>query len=170
MERIHEVNYYEGGAYTGIQNLPISHEPMNFDIHPAHWMRVRFQRKLSANPFFKFKTSWSSFDRWQIRLEAIEEIQKNPRQLRDDDFEPILNEKQIDMKIGMEIVSLSIRKLVKKIILVTPDSDLIPAINFGRTENMFIILVTGAYPSIRPELVVACDEHRRVNLPSLFRA
>lgn len=46
----------------------------------------------------------------------------------------------MDIKIGIDIASLSIKRLVEKIVLITGDSDFIPAIKLARTEGAQVVL------------------------------
>lgn len=51
-----------------------------------------------------------------------------------------IKQKRVDMKIGLDIASLSIKKQVEKIILITGDSDFVPAIKMARREGIIIQL------------------------------
>ena len=44
------------------------------------------------------------------------------------------------MRIGMDIASLTLKKLVQVIVLVTGDSDFIPAMKFARREGTQLFL------------------------------
>jgi uncharacterized LabA/DUF88 family protein len=45
------------------------------------------------------------------------------------------------MRIGMDIAALALKKQVQVIVLVTGDSDLIPAMKFARREGVQMVLV-----------------------------
>lgn len=49
-------------------------------------------------------------------------------------------QKEVDMKIGLDIASLAFKKLVEKIVLVAGDSDFVPASKFARREGIEFIL------------------------------
>lgn len=46
------------------------------------------------------------------------------------------------MRIGLDIASLTLKKQVQLIVLVTADSDFVPAMKFARREGAQLVLVT----------------------------
>jgi uncharacterized LabA/DUF88 family protein len=60
--------------------------------------------------------------------------------LTDDDFSYDLRQKGVDMKIGLDIASLSYKKLVDQIVLVAGDSDFVPAAKLARREGIDVVL------------------------------
>ncbi|WP_438729602.1 NYN domain-containing protein [Parasphingorhabdus sp. DH2-15] len=51
-----------------------------------------------------------------------------------------LRQKGVDMRIGLDIASLTLKKLVKTIVLVAGDSDFVPAAKLARREGIQFIL------------------------------
>lgn len=60
--------------------------------------------------------------------------------LTDTDFELNLRQKGVDMKIGIDIASLAYKKLVDQIVLISGDSDFVPAAKLARREGIDFIL------------------------------
>jgi uncharacterized protein (TIGR00288 family) len=58
------------------------------------------------------------------------------------DFEPDIRQKGVDMRIGLDIASLTLKHQVGVIVLVTADSDFVPAMKFARREGAQLFLVT----------------------------
>ncbi|WEK55324.1 MAG: NYN domain-containing protein [Candidatus Cohnella colombiensis] len=56
------------------------------------------------------------------------------------DFEPNFEQKEVDIKIGLDVAWLSSKSIVDKIILVTGDTDLVPAMKFARREGVQVII------------------------------
>jgi uncharacterized protein (TIGR00288 family) len=56
------------------------------------------------------------------------------------DFEPEIRQKGVDMRIGLDIASLTLKHHVQTIVLVTADSDFIPAMKFARREGAQLFL------------------------------
>lgn len=65
-------------------------------------------------------------------------------------------QKGVDMKIGLDIASLSYKRLVDQIILIAGDSDFVPAAKLARREGMDFIL-DPMWASIRPNLFEHID-------------
>lgn len=60
--------------------------------------------------------------------------------LRDEHFELTLRQKGVDMKIGMDIASLSYKHQVDQIVLIAGDSDFVPAAKLARREGLDFVL------------------------------
>jgi uncharacterized LabA/DUF88 family protein len=58
----------------------------------------------------------------------------------DDDFEYSAIQKGVDMRIGLDIASLSLKHQVDQIVLVAGDSDFVPAAKLARREGIDFIL------------------------------
>lgn len=53
---------------------------------------------------------------------------------------PVFQQKGVDIKIGIDIIHLAYRKLVDQIILITGDSDFVPAAKMARVEGVDVVL------------------------------
>lgn len=60
--------------------------------------------------------------------------------LTEGDFEFNAQQKGVDMRIGIDIVSLALKRLVDQIILIAGDSDFVPAAKLARREGIDFIL------------------------------
>lgn len=77
-------------------------------------------------------------------------------QLDMEDIELNLEQKGVDMRIGIDISSLAIRRQVDQIILISGDSDFVPAAKHARREGVdFILAPMGA--TIKPDLFEHID-------------
>lgn len=60
--------------------------------------------------------------------------------LTDKDFVAGLQQKAVDMRIGMDVASISPKKQADTIVLVTGDGDFVPAARLARREGVRIVL------------------------------
>lgn len=60
--------------------------------------------------------------------------------LTDEDVYLEIHQKGIDMKIGVDIASLALKRLVDTIVLFSGDSDFVPAAKLARREGIDFIL------------------------------
>lgn len=60
--------------------------------------------------------------------------------LTEQDFSMDVKQKGVDMRIGIDITSLALKKQVTQIILISGDSDFVPAAKFARREGIDFIL------------------------------
>lgn len=80
---------------------------------------------------------------WQIKPEKLKELLNKKisiHDVREHDLLYEIRQKGVDMKIGLDIASLSYKKLVKQIILIAGDSDFVPAAKLARREGIDFIL------------------------------
>lgn len=74
-----------------------------------------------------------------------------PADIKEEDFSFHVEQKGVDMRIGVDIISMALKKQVQQIILVSGDSDFVPAAKQARREGLDVILAPmGA--TIKPEL------------------
>ena len=65
---------------------------------------------------------------------------KSIDELSENDFVLNIDQKGVDMRIGVDIASVSIKKQVERIILISGDSDFVPAAKLARREGVDFIL------------------------------
>ena len=76
--------------------------------------------------------------------------------LKEDDFFLEIDQKGVDMKIGLDISSMAYKKQVQRIILISGDSDFVPAAKLARREGIDFILDPLGAP-IKPDLFEHID-------------
>lgn len=90
---------------------------------------------------------------WRLGQSAVNDIICTRRKtITPSDFTPILNQKGVDMRIGLDIAWMSIKKITDILVLVTGDSDFIPAMKMARREGILIYLETmghGVYRDLK---------------------
>lgn len=83
--------------------------------------------------------------------------------LSEANFKLYLTQKGVDMKIGVDIASISFKKQVEQIVLISGDSDFVPAAKLARREGIdFILDPMGA--AIKPDLFEHIDGKRSIRL------
>ncbi len=73
-------------------------------------------------------------------LETAKRLQGKWQNLQNDDVSLDLRQKGVDMRIGLDIAALALKRFVNTIILVTGDSDFVPAAKLARREGIQFIL------------------------------
>lgn len=80
---------------------------------------------------------------WTLRPHAIQDLLKGRRKLEElveHDVVPNVRQKGVDMRIGIDITSLAIKKQVDQIVLIAGDADFVPAAKLARREGVDFIL------------------------------
>lgn len=76
--------------------------------------------------------------------------------LEEHDFQINVTQKGVDMKIGIDIASLAFKKQVDQIVLISGDSDFVPAAKLARREGIDFIL-DPLHAHIKPDLYEHID-------------
>lgn len=87
--------------------------------------------------------------------------------LTDEDFRPNFEQKGVDMRIGLDIATFSAEKSVDRIILVSADTDMIPALKHARRAGLQTIGVQLPRPALplHRSLLAHLDFRRDVSIP-----
>jgi uncharacterized LabA/DUF88 family protein len=83
------------------------------------------------------------FGEWTIRPRYTKDIVRgnlDPKLLKENDVVYDMKQKGVDMKIGVDIATLALKKLVGKIILIAGDADFVPAAKLARREGIDFVL------------------------------
>lgn len=95
---------------------------------------------------------------WRLGSQATRRLAQNPRPPTHQDFVPHIEQKGVDLRIGLDIARLALRENVRIIVVVTGDSDLVPAFKFARREGVRVYLDTlGRSSGVRRELKAHAD-------------
>ena len=81
--------------------------------------------------------------RYAITQKAQEDLLRGKKQisdLTDRDLRLDIGQKGVDMRLGLDLVSLALKRLVDQVVLITGDSDFVPAIKMARREGVEIVL------------------------------
>jgi uncharacterized LabA/DUF88 family protein len=164
-EELFRVYCYHCPPYGETETHPITRAPVDFSQTSMYENMNKLLRQLSLKDNVAFRAGELSFDGWAIKKREAEKIAQSGRALTANDFVPDLKQKQVDIKIGLDVAWLASKGIVERIVLVTGDSDFIPAMKFARREGIQIILITMGHRQVKQELLVHADEIRSVTYP-----
>ena len=94
---------------------------------------------------------------WKISQKSLRELSKGSRnKIEAENLAPNIQQKGVDMCIGLDLATLAIKRLVSTVVILSGDSDLVPALKLARTEGLRVHLATlGEH--VRPELRIHAD-------------
>ena len=87
-----------------------------------------------------FFTALDRLPRYTVRLGRLSNL--GP----DQDGRPRFEQKQVDILLGIDLVLLAAKHLIQEAILVTGDSDFIPAVTVDKAEGVLVRLYHGVNP------------------------
>lgn len=164
-EELFRIYCYHCTPYGEVQTHPLTKQRIDFAATQTFSGMNTLIRELSLKDNVAFRAGELSFDGWVIKKQAAEDITKTGRSLQGNDFAPDLKQKRVDMKIGLDVAWLASKGIVDRIVLVTADSDFVPAMKFGRREGVQVILVTMGHRQVKHDLLIHADEVRSVAYP-----
>lgn len=99
------------------------------------------------------KTVWRDKS-WTLKSDKLKKLLKKQitvDELTEWDIHPIIEQKTVDMKIGLDLAIIASKRLADVLIMITGDSDIIPVLKYARREGMIVGLDSLRNP-IQPEL------------------
>ena len=136
--------FYDALPYMEKGHLPVSGKAIDYAKSDQAKFRLALFDRLRRRANFAVRLGQVRKERsWVLSEEAQKAILKGtrkPEDLTDADFYPGLRQKAVDMRIGVDITTISLKGQADTIILVAGDSDFVPASKLARREGVRIIL------------------------------
>lgn len=164
-EQLFRIYYYDCPPFAGQSNNPIDHTLIDYSNTPTARTRNSLNDRLEQAHFLAFRQGILKKSEWKITGIQLKELIKEKRAVRPKDVCLDFKQKRVDIKIGLDVAWLSSKRIVDKIILVTGDTDFVPAMKFARREGVQVIVASPS-KSVSTQLKAHSDEFR--NIPFTF--
>lgn len=152
--------YYDALPYDQKGHLPISKKAIDYAKSAEAVFRFELFDALRKRPNLAVRLGRVRRERsWVLTEPAQKELLSGERtvdKLTDADFAPGFRQKAVDMRIGIDIASITLKKQADTIVLVAGDSDFVPAAKLARREGVRVIL-DPLWRSVAPELFEHID-------------
>ncbi len=139
---LHRIYFYDAPPLDTVKQKPLGGESMDFGKTPIAQINRRLHQELKNSPFVALRMGIVQFRGWTLKAGLLAHKREGEVTLGPDDIVPNVQQKGVDMRIGLDIASLTLKQHVQVIVLVTGDSDFIPAMKFARREGAQLLLVT----------------------------
>ncbi len=73
---------------------------------------------------------------WKVTSRGMRELIQHKRPIKAEDLQMDLQQKGVDLRIGLDIAKLALQQLVDSVVIASGDSDLLPALRFARREGL----------------------------------
>lgn len=157
---LYRIFFYDCPPLEKKMHNPITGKAVDFGRSSEATFRKELHRLLLKRRKVALRLGHLSPDAsWTIKPEKITELLKKQvtfEQLIESDVMPHVRQKGVDMRIGLDIASLSFKQQVSQIVLLAGDSDFVPAAKLARREGMDFVL-DPMWRSIPPGLVEHID-------------
>lgn len=149
--------YYDAPLYRGPATLPVSGAVTQFQASD------RWLNDLAKLERFAVRRGTMGFRGWQPRHQPV----PAGAQLTDADFAPLFEQKGVDMRIGLDIAVFSHNRTADRILLVSGDTDMVPAMKHARKSGLEVGLVQLPAPTraVHDTLKAHADFVRHVGWP-----
>lgn len=134
------IHYYDAPPAAGQLTNPVSGKALNLGQSTTFARMTSIHETLELSPDFALRRGEVVARGWRLKDHALRQVVKSRRAITPTDVRPDLRQKGVDLRIGLDIARLSLRRLVDVIVVVTGDSDLVPAFRFARREGIRVYL------------------------------
>jgi uncharacterized LabA/DUF88 family protein len=150
------VYFYDAVPASGVLTNPLDASRHDLSTHKYYSPNISLHQALELQPDFALRMGEASVYGWTIGSAALKSLTKTPRAPVARDLVPDIQQKGVDLRIGLDIARLALRSMVDAVVVVTGDSDLIPAFKFARREGVRIYLDHMGH-GVKRELKVHAD-------------
>ncbi len=150
-----KIPYYDCAPYQGTIRHPVSgkEEQRKSD---RRWLD-----DLSRKDYFAVRLGSLKFRGFRLK-----EVPTSETTLRDEDFKPGFEQKGVDMRIGLDIASMCEKRAVERVVLLSGDTDMVPAMKHARKAGVQVVVIELPGRRPPPDLLAHADLCRKVAWPS----
>ena len=157
---LYRIFYYDCLPYDKKQHNPVTGKSIDFSRTDQFKFQLEFLEELKKKRKIALRLGvLEDRKRWIIKPSKTKELLTKTisvDDLTEDDVQFDFSQKRVDIKIGLDIASMSLKNQVEQIILVSGDSDFVPASKLARREGIDFILDPMWNP-IKPHLFEHID-------------
>nr|WP_154434688.1 NYN domain-containing protein [Helicobacter pylori] len=159
-EELYRIFFYDCKPLDKKVHYPHTQRALDLSKSSTYKERTALHKHLISKPCLALRLGYLDANnaRWVIHnKEKEKKLFKGEIYITDftnDDFIYHAKQKGVDIKIGLDIATLALKKLVQKIVLISGDSDFVPAAKLARVEGIIFTLDPMGNP-IREDL----EEH-----------
>jgi uncharacterized LabA/DUF88 family protein len=167
-EDLYRIFYYDCPPFDGVVK-DLTGNPIDFAATPQNKYQKALLARLAKRPFVAVRHGALSCLGWVLKETVARRIKAAPllnNAVTIGDFTIRFQQKGVDMRIGLDVALLAIDRLVERVVLVTADSDFIPAMKLARREGVQVVLVSLANKA-KPQLLDHADIYRKPNLAGI---
>jgi uncharacterized LabA/DUF88 family protein len=141
-EQLFRIYFYDCPPYEESARNPLSpEERIDFSQTAVTLRKRRLQQRLSQMDYVAFRSGELRLQGWRLKEQALARLSRRPRPIAPEDLKPGFRQKRVDMKIGLDVAWLASKRIVDRLVLVTGDTDFVPAMKFARREGTQVVLV-----------------------------
>lgn len=157
---LYRIFYYDCLPYDKKQHNPVTKKAIDFARTDQYKFQILFFEELKKKRKIALRLGvLEDRKRWIIKPSKTKELLTKSittEDLTEDDVQFDFSQKRVDIKIGLDVASMALKGQVDQIILVSGDSDFVPAAKLARREGIDFLLDPMWNP-IKPHLFEHID-------------
>jgi len=157
---LYRIFYYDCLPYSKKHHNPVTGKAIDFSRTPQYQFQVAFFEELKKKRKVALRLGiLEDKNRWIIKPGITKDLLSKKlkiEELTEDDVQFDFTQKMVDIKIGLDIASMTLKRQVDQIILISGDSDFVPAAKLARREGIDFLLDPMWNP-IKPHLFEHID-------------
>lgn len=140
--RLHRAYFYDAPPFQGKRKNPLSGEEFDFSSTTVAQRNTRFLDEVCRLPFTSARLGEVNFVGWKFPINKAGKGEDGSFIGEVRAFKPDFRQKGVDMRLGLDVASLTLKGHAKILALVAGDSDFVPAMKFARREGAQVVLFT----------------------------
>lgn len=138
------IYYYDAHPATMTVKRPVSRTTYNLAATERYRHSQQLFDQLVLKPNFALRMGSVTLNpnEWKMKHRSVKSLIRGARLVDDTDFELDLSQKGVDIRIGMDMARLALRETVRALVVVTADTDFVPAFKYVRREGVKVFLDT----------------------------
>jgi len=158
-EELFRIFYYDCEPFDREVTNPVDGSTVDYKLMPAYAARKKFFFDLGQTGFVALRRGELKARGWEFSGSYRQTLMAKgllaaptPK-----DVYPNFEQKGVDMRIGIDVATLSLKRVVERLILFSGDVDMIPALKLARREGLQVFVVKlGTWP-LKSELIEDSD-------------
>lgn len=154
------IYYYDAPPLQNVITNPISKAKIDLSRSDIAKRTKRLHSALALADDFALRQGELKLNTWTVK-QSVWPDDKAASQpsitINADDIKPDIKQKGVDLRIGIDIACMAIRKNVHTIVIITGDSDMVPALKIARREGLRVYCVQLDAQKLTDELRIHSD-------------
>ena len=141
--RPYRIFYYTALPYAKTVTNPINGTAVTYRQTTEFKQNEALIADLKLQPNFAVRLGELANRGWRLRHRVLGKLPQKgtQRYICASDIRPNLVQKGIDVMMAIDMVTLSLKRLVGAVVIITGDGDLVPALKLARVEGLRVLLV-----------------------------
>lgn len=140
---LYRIFYYDCPPASNNVYHPLLKKAVPLSKTPLYRWMTEFHQEMTKKRKVAMRMGFLSESQYLLRSEVVRKLCAGSiffEDLKENDFYLDVKQKSVDMKLGIDVLSIALKRQVSQIVLIAGDSDFVPAAKAARREGIDFIL------------------------------